>query len=116
MMGFATLVLSLCVYSCRKLSYANDGCWSASLPESGHAGMAGCGRVLTTGRCCVSQMGPELLCISALGCESGKVNFSGCCTASLLALPAIPAKHSLGPDVPLGALVPPFLLELSPNL
>ncbi len=60
--------------------------------------------------------GLELLCMFALGCESSKMNFSGCCTASLLPLPAIPAKHSRGPDVSLGALVPPFLLEFGPHL
>jgi hypothetical protein len=52
----------------------------------------------------------------ALGCESGKMNFSGCRTASLLALPAIPTQYCLGPDIPLGALVPPLLLKLSPHL
>ena len=74
------------------------------------------GRVATTGPRSTLLMGPDLLRMLVLGCESGKMNFTGCRTASLLALPAIPAQYCLGPDIPLGALVPPLLLMLSPDL
>ena len=54
--------------------------------------------------------------ILTLGGEPGEVDLSRCSTARLLALPAWAAKHSLGPHVTLGALIPPFLLCLAPHL
>lgn len=97
-------------------SEAMDEMVARRLPESRHVRTTAPGRVATRGHRFDRLMVSDLLRKFAFRRESGKVNFSGCSPARLLAPPAIAAQYRLGPDISLGALVPPLLLMLSPNL